>query len=66
MQILKKILFLLSAEERKSAVFLSFMILLMAVIDVIGVASILPFMTVLVNPNLIETNLILINLFQIF
>ena len=55
MKILKKILFLLSPEERKSAIFLSLMILLMAGIDVIGVASILPFMTVLVNPNLIET-----------
>ena len=66
MQILKKILFLLSAEERKSAIFLSLMILLMAAIDVIGVASILPFMTVLVNPSLIETNLFLVNLFQFF
>jgi len=64
MQILKKILFLLSAEERKSAVILSLMILLMAAIDVIGVASILPFITVLVNPSLIETNFFLINLFQ--
>jgi hypothetical protein len=66
MQILRKILFLLSLEERKSAIFLSLMILLMAAIDVIGVASILPFMTVLVNPSLIETNLFLINLFQFF
>ena len=58
MQILKKILFLLSPKERKRAVLLLIMILLMAVIDVIGVASILPFMSVLVNPSLIETNFI--------
>ncbi len=66
MQILKKILFLLSPKERKRAVLLLIMILLMAVIDVIGVASILPFMSVLVNPSLIETNFILINLFEFF
>ena len=53
MQILKKILFLLSPQERKKAVLLLLMILMMALIDVIGVASILPFMSVLVNPSLI-------------
>ena len=63
MQILKKILFLLSPQERKKAVLLLLMILMMALIDVIGVASILPFMSVLVNPSLIEKNFILINLF---
>tara|TARA_Y100000992_G_scaffold152205_1_gene101497 strand:+ start:113 stop:1903 length:1791 start_codon:yes stop_codon:yes gene_type:complete len=66
MQILKKILFLLSPQERKKAVLLLLMILMMALIDVIGVASILPFMSVLVNPSLIETNFILINLFEFF
>jgi ATP-binding cassette, subfamily B, bacterial PglK len=66
MHILKKILFLLSPKERKKGAFLLLMILLMAAIDVIGVASILPFMSVLVNPSLIETNYILINLFEFF
>jgi len=66
MQILKKILFLLSPQERKKGVLLLLMILMMALIDVIGVASILPFMSVLVNPSLIETNFILINLFEFF
>lgn len=37
----------------------------MALLDTIGVASILPFMTVLVNPELIETNIILIKLYEI-
>ena len=36
----------------------------MAFIDMIGVASILPFMAVLTNPGLIETNFILKNMFQ--
>ena len=35
------------------------MILTMAFLDLLGVASILPFMTVLTNPSLIETNTIL-------
>ena len=66
MTIFKKLIFILSPKELKSAVFLLFMILVMALIDVIGVASILPFMSVLVNPTLIETNFFLINLFEFF
>ena len=31
----------------------------MALLDMIGVASILPFISVLMNPNLVETNFIL-------
>jgi len=66
MQILKKILFILSPEEKKKAAILLLMILIMALIDVIGVASILPFISILVNPSLIETNFILINMFEFF
>ena len=66
MKILGKLIFILTPKERKSASFLLLMILLMALIDVIGVASILPFMSVLVNPSLIETNFILIKLFEFF
>ena len=66
MTILNKLIFILTPKERKSAAFLLLMILVMALMDVIGVASILPFMSVLVNPSLIETNFILINLFEFF
>ena len=66
MTILSKLVFILTPKERKSASFLLLMILVMALIDVIGVASILPFMSVLVNPDLIETNFILIKLFEFF
>jgi len=65
MQILKKILFLLTPHERKRAFLLLIMIIIMALMDVIGVASILPFMTVLTNPSLIETNYILNTMFQV-
>ena len=37
----------------------------MSIIDMIGVASIVPFVAVLTNPSLIETNVSLKNLFQI-
>ncbi len=64
MQNFKKLLFLLSAQERKSAVFLIIMTIIMALLDMIGVASILPFIAVLTNPSLIETNLILNMMFK--
>ena len=63
MSTLKKFLFLLSPPELKRAGLLMIMITIMALIDVIGVASILPFMAVLTNPSLIQTNVILNKIF---
>ncbi|OUW67196.1 MAG: ABC transporter ATP-binding protein [Flavobacteriaceae bacterium TMED200] len=40
------------------------MIIIMAFLDMIGVASILPFMAVVTNPSIIETNLILNTMYQ--
>jgi ABC-type multidrug transport system fused ATPase/permease subunit len=56
MHTIKKLLSLLSKEEQKKSILLLFMILLMAFLDMLGVASILPFIAVLSNPQLIETN----------
>jgi ABC-type multidrug transport system fused ATPase/permease subunit len=64
MQTFKKFLFLLSSDERKKAVLLLVMIIIMALLDMIGVASILPFMAVLTNPSLIETNITLNFMFK--
>ena len=64
MQTFNKLIFLLTRAERKHAALLLILIVIMAILDMIGVASILPFMTVLTNPSLIETNLILKSLFQ--
>ncbi len=64
MQTIKKYLFLLTPRERKDAGLLLFMILIMALLDMIGVASILPFMAVITNPGLVETNFILKAMFQ--
>jgi ABC-type multidrug transport system fused ATPase/permease subunit len=56
MNILKKLMGLLTSKERNQAYFLLVMIMVMAFIDVIGVASILPFIAVLSNPEVVETN----------
>ena len=56
---LKKILDLLSPYERKRAALLFVMTLIAAMLDVVGVASILPFLAVLSNPQLVETNFFL-------
>lgn len=66
MEVLKKILFILTPRERRKAYLLFFMILIMALLDTIGVASILPFMAVLTNPSIVESNLILNNMFKYF
>jgi len=64
MQTFKKIIFLLTPNERKRAGLLMIMILIMSLLDMTGVASILPFMAVLTNPSLIETNSILNYIFE--
>ena len=56
MNLLRKFLDLLSSTERKQAGLLLVMILVMALLDMVGVASIMPFMAVLANPELVETN----------
>jgi ATP-binding cassette, subfamily B, bacterial PglK len=65
MQTFYKLLFLLSYNERRNGVLLLVMILIMALIDMIGVASVLPFIAVLTNPSLIETNYFLNWMFQV-
>jgi ATP-binding cassette, subfamily B, bacterial PglK len=64
MKTIKKVLYLLTPHECMQAGFLLIMALVMAFIDMIGVASILPFVAVLTNPSLIETNVILKTMFQ--
>ena len=64
MHTFKKLLFLLTPHERKRAGLLLTMMTIMALLDMIGVASVLPFVAVLTNPGLIETNVILNTIFQ--
>ena len=56
---LKKYFYLLLPNERKQAYLLLGMILIMAILDMLGVASIMPFISVLSNPELIQTNSLL-------
>ena len=64
MQTFKKLLFLLSFHERKRLVMLFILSIISSLLDMIGVASIAPFIAVLSTPSLIETNIILITLFK--
>ena len=64
MQTFKKLILLLNSKERNQAAILIVMILIMAILDTIGVASILPFVAVLTNPNIIDTNLFLGSIFN--
>ncbi len=56
MNIFRQLISLLSTSEQKKGSLLLVMIVVMALIDMTGVASIMPFMAVLTNPTLIETN----------
>ena len=64
MQLIKKIFHLLTSQERKRAGLLLILILIMAIFEMIGVASILPFIAVLTNSSLIQTNPILSTMYN--
>lgn len=62
----KKLLFLLTPYERKRLWLLFIMITVIAIFDLIGIASILPFIAVFNNPNVIETNSFLNSIYQYY
>ena len=64
MKNLKKIFFLLNSQEKKNFILLLLLILTMALFEMMGVASIMPFIAILSNPDLINTNIILNTIFQ--
>ena len=51
-----KLLSLLNKQERRRFILLMGAIMIMALFDTVGVASIMPFMSVLANPKLVESN----------
>ena len=53
---IKKLFALLSKKEQKQSIFLIILIIASATLEVLGVASVLPFVALLSNPNLIESN----------
>jgi ABC-type multidrug transport system fused ATPase/permease subunit len=64
MQTFKKLLFILTPAERKRAGLLLIITIIMALLDMVGIASILPFMAVLTNPSVVETNIIFNKIYQ--
>ena len=64
MQAIKNFLYLFTYHEIKRVALLMLMILIVALLETIGVLSILPFIAVLSNPSLIQTNPILNYMFQ--
>ncbi len=55
---------LFTTRELRQASLLLLMIIFMALLDTIGVASIMPFMAVLSNPDVVDTNIYLNNTFN--
>ena len=64
MDTLKKISHLLTPQEHKRAILLLLMVLVMAFLEMLGLVSILPFMAVLSNPDIVETNTTLKNIYH--
>jgi len=62
----KKVLALLSKKEKKQGFWILLMITLVAILDVIGVASIMPFLAVAGNPSVIESNSALLIIYQAY
>lgn len=62
----KKILTLLNPRERRRGIMLMVMILIMALLNTVGVASIIPFMSVLGQPDAVHTNKYLNALYTAF
>ena len=63
MKFFKNFFYLLSNSEKKKMLFLLFMVFIVAILETLGIASIMPFIAVLTNPELIETNVILNNFY---
>ena len=59
MKKLKNILSLLTLAEKKNFVLLFFLIFITTVFDALGVVSIFPFLAILANQNLVNSNPIL-------
>jgi ATP-binding cassette, subfamily B, bacterial PglK len=62
----KKVLDLFTPNEKLQGAILLFFILIAAFLDMLGVASILPFVSLLMNHDLVETNKFLIYLYEVF
>ena len=64
--ILNKSLALLTPKEKIRGLIVLFLAVIMALFEVVGVASVVPFLTILANPALVNENVILFNLYNFF
>ena len=64
MQTFKKILFLLTPKERRLGALVLCMVIVMALLETAGVASVMPFLSVLGNPEVVNTNQVLSTLYH--
>jgi len=62
----KKVFDLFTAKEKRNLIFTLFAMLILGVLEVAGIASILPFMAVVSNPESIEENNILFSIYTYF
>lgn len=56
LRILKNVLSLLTGRERRQLTWLSLAIVAMGLVEVVGIASLMPFMAVVGNPEMVESN----------
>ena len=64
--IIKKLISLLTHQEKRRAIYLMAMMFIMGLLDTAGVASIMPFIAVLVDQQLVQTNRALSFLYSAF
>ena len=65
-EVIRKLIALLTPAEIRRAYILLAMVSIMAILEVIGIASIMPFMAMLANPEIIETNRLLNKVYTTF
>lgn len=65
-EIYKKIWFILTTHEKKRALLLFFLMITMAIFEVLGVGSVMPFLSVLGNQDSIQTNEYLFKVYSFF
>ena len=63
MQSIKKFVALLTPRERKTGAMVLMLVIGMALLEVVGVASVMPFLAILGNPQALDTNIVLKSLY---
>lgn len=65
-QDLKKIWFIFTPNERRKAVWILILVILMAIVEALGVVSIVPFLSVLGQPSIIHENQLMQRIYDFF